>query len=214
MGGQAVLARDETVDNERDGNAPKGEPMNGTRVIRTLLGAALVVAIPTLAAAQADGRTPDGREWHLNSYTDHGELHDVPADVSVTLPLASGQVYGSAGCQGYEADYEIDDDALTFSNVALTSEVGCPDQAAPVEADYMSLLPTTAGWRFDTGPRPGTDRLILFDEAGDPILEFVEPRVGTNFAAIRALTDLVNAQQRQIDRLTRQVAALRRQVGE
>lgn len=188
--------------------------MDRYRAIRTLLGVSLMVFIPSLVAAQGTAPTPEGREWHLISYTVDGESQDVPGDVSVTLLLEDGQASGSAGCQGYAADYEIQGKTLGFTHAGPTSEVGCPDEAAQVEEAYLAALPTIDTWAIDTGPTPGDIGLILSATAGDTILQFVEPSVGTNFADIRALTDLVNAQRRQIDRLTSEVVELREQAEE
>ena len=71
-------------------------------------------------------------------------------------------------------------------------------------------LPDTASWALDidTGPGPTTVHgLVLRDAAGDTILTFEEPSLGQTYADVRELIALVDAQQRQIDRLTRQVAA-------
>ncbi len=67
---------------------------------------------------------------------------------------------------------------------------------------------------IDTGPGPTTVHgFVLRDAAGDAILTFEEPSLGQTYADVRELIALVDAQQRQIERLTRQVAAMRRQAG-
>ncbi len=77
----------------------------------------------------------------------------------------------------------------------------------------MATLPMTASWAMDidTGPGPITNHgLVLYDADGRTILEFVEPSLSQTYSAVQELTALVNAQQRQIKRLTKQVAELRK----
>ncbi len=193
--------------------------MNRTTAVRALLTAALVgTTFPFAALAQAVEPTLEGTEWHLISYAADGEVHQVPGDVDATLPLESGQVYGSAGCNGFGATYEIDGQSLTFNDPG-TTDVACERRAMRVEEAYMAALPRTASWAIDvygdTGPTPiRGHNLVLYDAVGEPILEFAEPSVDQMFATLRALYVHVSAQQRQIDRLERQLDQLRKQVGE
>lgn len=191
---------------------PKEDPMITSVAMRALLAATLVAALPAVALAQAEGPTPEGREWHLLSYAVDGRLVPVPGSVDVTLPLEDGRVYGSSGCQGYAGEYAIAGGELTFSQIGPTSDVGCPNVAAEVEAAYLAALPDVAGWSIDSSTIPGDLDLSLFDADGETILQFVEPSVGSGFADIRELTALVERQQAQIEALRNRVRALERTV--
>ncbi len=109
--------------------------MNVASAIRALLGAALIVATISIpVVAQADEPTPEGKDWHLDSYIVDGKRHQVPKSVDATLWLEAGQAIGSAGCNGLIGEYEIDGESLTFSRVGLDTEVGCSDAWMDVEA--------------------------------------------------------------------------------
>lgn len=184
-----------------------------TIAFRALLAVALFTTIPTATTAQDEGATPEGREWHLVRYVVDGRLRDVPGVVDASLPLEGGRVYGSAGCSGFDGDYEIDGEALTFERVGLTTDGGCPDAEAEVQAAYMAALPRTGSWAIDeyqdTGPTPiRGHNLVLYDAAGDPILEFVEPSLDQMYATLRYLSAQVIAQQQVIRNLRARIKQL------
>ena len=58
--------------------------MTPKTVGRIALAAALAMSIPTAAAAQADGDTPEGTTWHLSSYAVDGAMEPVPWLVDAT----------------------------------------------------------------------------------------------------------------------------------
>ncbi len=186
--------------------------MKGTFGMRALLGAVLVITtVPVATTAQVEAPTPEGTEWHLVSYVVGGERLQVPAEVTATLPLLGGRAIGGAGCNGFAGDYRINGESIAVSTSGPFSDMGCSARYMDVEEAYMALLPTAASWAIDAyyDSLPTPLRLVLSDAAGDPILEFVEPDLSVIFGQVRELIALVDAQQRQIDRLTRQVAALR-----
>jgi heat shock protein HslJ len=187
----------------------EGEIMFRTIAIRALLGAALVVTVPTVATAQADQPTPEGTIWNLVSYAADGELTQVPWYVDATLVLDEGQAFGSAGCNGFGASYELDGDSLAFSKPGHT-DVGCSKAVLRVENGYMAALPTTVRWARDTGAGPGDVILYLFDEQGDIILSFMPPATSLTSADIYRLQTQLDKMRDRIKELEAQVEQLKK----
>jgi heat shock protein HslJ len=182
--------------------------MNRVVTMRALLGVALAVTtFPLTATAQLEP-APEGLDWHLVSYVVDGEQHEVPGSMNATIWLEAGRVIGSSGCNSLAGAYEIAGEAITFIAVGLDTEVGCSDAGKELQTGYLVALPDTASWAMgiDTDPGPTTVHgLELRHAAGDTILTFEEPSLGQTYADVRELIALVDAQQRQIDRLTQQV---------
>jgi heat shock protein HslJ len=180
-----------------------------TRIVVSgvLLAAALVITVPTAAAAQAEGLTPEGTEWHLVSHEYGGLEHtDVPWDLDATLNLDAGQAFGSTGCNGFSASYELDGETLTFGQPGHT-DVGCSEARLDIEAGYMNALPQVVRWAIDSGSTGGAD-LILFNADGGHLLRFTSSDTALLVGQVRALTDQVRAQQQVIERLRARIKKL------
>jgi heat shock protein HslJ len=149
-----------------------------TAITRALLVAAFVVAIVSGTAAQEARPTPEGTRWHLVA-SDAGALEGPawPWDLDATLTLSEGRAFGSAGCNGFGADYEFDGEALSFGPPRL-SNADCADATMGIEAAYMAALPKAVRWGFDTGPA-GDRLLLLFDVDDELLLAFTEADIAT-----------------------------------
>ncbi len=149
-----------------------------TAIARALLVAALVLPIASGTAAQDARPTPEGTRWHLVA-SDAGGLEGPtwPWDLEVTLTLGERRAFGSAGCNGFGADYELDGEALSFGPPRL-SNADCADATMGIEAAYMAALPKTVWWGFDTGPA-GDRLLLLFDVDDELLLSFTEADIVT-----------------------------------
>jgi len=110
--------------------------------------------------------SPEGIEWTLTSYKDgEGAIVSVPAGAGITLKLEEGRAGGSAGCNSYFGDYNLDEKgALTFGMIGMT-EMYCEGKM-DLESRYLSLLGETAGYSMSGGI------LTLMDTEGKTILVF------------------------------------------
>ena len=177
-----------------------------TVATRLLLATALVVTIPTAATAQDEASTIEGRQWYLVGYDAGGaELTEVPWDLGATLLLDEGQAYGYAGCNGFDARYELDGDALSFGDPG-TTDVGCPDRLLAVETAYMAALPKVARVAGDSSAN--SRDLILFDADDEHLLRFTSSDSALLWRQVRELTEQVEAQQKTIRNLRARIKEL------
>lgn len=173
---------------------------------RLLLAAALVVTTATATVAQEEQPTPEGTQWYLTAYDAGGpELTDVPWDLGATLMLDDGQAYGYAGCNGFDARYELDGDALSFGAPG-TTDVGCPDRMLDVETAYMAALPKVARWAGDSSA--SSSNLILFDADDEHLLQFTASDTALLFDQVRGLSVQLEAQQQVIEKLRSRIKEL------
>ena len=84
--------------------------------------------------------------WQLEAYGDRGSLQALIEDTKITAEFkkAEGQVIGSAGCNGYFVEYEVDDLELTITPpIGATMMLCFPPPIMEQEQEYLSLLETT-----------------------------------------------------------------------
>lgn len=79
--------------------------------------------------------TIEGTVWNLVSYNQQPIL----AESKITAEFAEGRVNGSAGCNSYFADYQLDDTQLNIETVGSTKKA-CPDDFMEQETIYLNLL--------------------------------------------------------------------------
>ena len=119
-----------------------------------LLGAGFVVL---LGLALTRGGDLEGRAWSVESLTIDG-ASSAPIDGTDLIAIFdTGTVAGTAGCNSYNASYEIDGDSITVGPAASTLKF-C-DQPAGVmdqEIAYLTLLQSAD--RFDLDG----ESLVLF----------------------------------------------------
>lgn len=77
----------------------------------------------------------EGTVWNLVSYNQQPVL----AESEITAEFAEGRVNGSAGCNSYFADYQLEDTQLNIETIGSTKKA-CPDDLMKQETAYLNLL--------------------------------------------------------------------------
>lgn len=125
----------------------------------------------TVDTSTATGDELAGTHWTLISMLIEGEEKPVVADSVVTLDFdghGRGSVSGESGCNAYGGSYQVQGDALTFSEV-LGTEKGCPDDGImQQERVYFLLLNSVSSYSISDGT------LTLWDAAGQSVLIFAQ----------------------------------------
>jgi heat shock protein HslJ len=83
--------------------------------------------------------------WQLEAYGDKGSLKTLIEDTKITAEFkkAEGQVAGSAGCNGYFVEYEIEDLKLTITPpISATMMLCFPPPIMEQEQEFLNLLET------------------------------------------------------------------------
>lgn len=109
------------------------------------LGIALLSVISTITVActsEEAGQFEDIK-WTLESYGISGNPEPVLAGTNVTATFKSDetQVSGSAGCNSYSGEYQVNGDEITVGQIAST-EMYCmdPEGVMDQETEYLKLL--------------------------------------------------------------------------
>ena len=117
---------------------------------------AIVILASILIAGCTETTRADDLEdikWVLESYGEQGNLTPVieGTRITATFESAEGQVRGSAGCNSYFGDYEVDD-GLSISTLGHT-EMYCmdPEGVMDQETEYLKLLGTAENYRIQDG---------------------------------------------------------------
>ena len=103
----------------------------------------------------------EDQPWQLTSAT--GLM--IPEGVVPSAAFASGNVFGTAGCNTYRASYTLDGDSLEISEPAGTL-IGCPPPVDEFERAYLDALGQVASWELDG------EELVLSDADGSELLRF------------------------------------------
>lgn len=77
----------------------------------------------------------EGTVWNLVSLNNQPIL----SESEITAEFAEGRVNGSAGCNSYFADYQLDNTQLNIETIGSTKRA-CPDDLMKQESTYLSLL--------------------------------------------------------------------------
>ena len=77
----------------------------------------------------------EGTVWNLVSYNEQPIL----AESEINAEFAEGRVNGSAGCNSYFADYQLEDTQLNIETIGSTKKA-CPDDLMKQETAYLNLL--------------------------------------------------------------------------
>ncbi|MFC2016935.1 protease inhibitor I42 family protein [Chloroflexota bacterium] len=119
----------------------------------------VVTAILGIAACSntsgLSGETPEysleNVTWILESYGERGDLKAVldGTEITATFNSDEGRVTGSAGCNSYFGDYEIDENKL-FIPVVGSTEMYCmePEGNMEQEVQYLKLLNSAESYEF------------------------------------------------------------------
>jgi heat shock protein HslJ len=149
-------------------------------LISGLAVAAIVVA--GCSSGEGSGGTLDDTSWTLTSYAAGDSTVDVPDGVFVDAIFegAATRVSGSAGCNRYNTDYNVDGNILTFGVIATTS-MACVGPASEVETAYLANLAASKTFTATS------DALTIYDSSNAAILTYAvaEPTslVGTTWHA-------------------------------
>jgi len=146
----------------------------------TVTGAGKIIVKPVIKLTvkqEKSGKESNGRPsasilgdttWILESYGEMGNLNAVLEGTEITAVFDStqGQVNGSAGCNSYFGDYEIDNSELSILNVANT-EMYClePEGIMEQEQQYLGLIQDAESYQVQDG--------TLQINCGDQILIYI-----------------------------------------
>ncbi|WP_067075989.1 META domain-containing protein [Methanoculleus horonobensis] len=150
---------------------------NRNYILTTASLLVIVVACIVTAGCTGGTSTPGtsvglaGTSWTLDSYLDeNGTFVPVLPGTEVTAAFSpDGKVTGSAGCNGYGGDYQIDGTSLSVSSLVQTLKLCLePEGIMEQEARFIDLLGSAAGCRIED------DRLVITDAEGADVLVFVQ----------------------------------------
>ena len=112
----------------------------------------LLLAVNACTVATVETGMLEDTKWILDSFGDESNLREVinGRQVTATFESAEGQVRGSAGCNTYFGDYEINGDKIYIGNVAHT-EIGCmePEGIMDQEQEYLAILQLAERYEID-----------------------------------------------------------------
>ena len=137
----------------------------------------LVVLLLVLAACSPDDEpvsSPEveGPTWQLVDGAVEGDDIDPPASHPITIRFEDGQVGGTASCNSYGGEYQIDGNVVTLGQLANT-EMGCaPPETMSAESLFLRGL--------------GKVRLV---EIEDSILSLTGDGVEMSFEALDPVPD-------------------------
>jgi len=125
--------------------------------VKVLLGIALLsmllLAVNACTVATVETGMLEDTKWILDSFGDEGNLREVisGSQITATFESAKSQVRGSAGCNTYFGDYEINGDKIYISNVANT-EMYCmePEGVMDQEQEYLAILQLAERYEIDS----------------------------------------------------------------
>ncbi|MEN3931550.1 META domain-containing protein [Microvirga sp. W0021] len=99
-------------------------------------------------------------EWQVEKIS----TENVTADIETTLNITEdGKVNGSGGCNRYVGSADIQDDTISFSQMAST-RMACMEPAMAREQTYLKALETVKGWKIEDG------KLVLIDSEKKPVI--------------------------------------------
>jgi heat shock protein HslJ len=121
--------------------------------------------------AEAELQNPvalEGTPWRLLSYIDgKGNQVDVLPGSQITALFEGGNLSGNAGCNEYNASYQLQEDKLTLGNAASTMKYcGTPEGVMEQEGAYLTALAQTATYKIVE------NRLQLLNADGKTILTY------------------------------------------
>ena len=106
--------------------------------------------------------------WVLVSYGAPGAETPVVAGSTVTLEFDAGdQAGGSAGCNSYGGHYQVDGDAISFSEIVQTLMACEDEQVMEQEAQHLAALETASQFELSG------DSLAITYDGGQGVLNFV-----------------------------------------
>jgi heat shock protein HslJ len=86
------------------------------------------------------------------------------SDSDITLTFEDGQVSGSAGCNRFFGPYQVDDESITFQDLAIT-EMACLSPEGVMEQENLIMEFLWDAQRFQLE----ADRLMIFRSDGEAL---------------------------------------------
>lgn len=102
----------------------------------------------------------DGTSWRLRSLVYLGP----EVDVDVTLRFEGDRIYGSAGCNRFEATFTSPRRRELQIRAPISTRKMCPPAVMEIEDHFLAALPTVTQWSF----LAGNLALLYFDAEGTP----------------------------------------------
>lgn len=120
-----------------------------TLLLRNATGAIILRFAARVPEEPAD---LEGSAWELNTIIAAEAASSLLAGSTITLELdaEAGQLFGTAGCNNYNAAYTLDGDKLTIGPVASTRMFcGEPEGLMAQESQYLSWLEEVTSYEID-----------------------------------------------------------------
>lgn len=125
--------------------------MNNRMILSVMFLALLVIGLVACKGGAADF---EDREWVLESYGEPGNAQPVleGSEITATFDSEIRDVSGSAGCNSYFGDYNVDNGELSILNVGNT-EMAClePEGVMDQEQQYLQLLMLAESYEIEDG---------------------------------------------------------------
>jgi len=136
--------------------------------------ATLLTGIPaslTGCGGQAQPANPlAGTSWELTRYADPSHAEDLTAVLTAAVPTLEfgqdGAVHGSGGCNNFQGNYTVTEEALSFGPLATTMMYCEQEGIMSQESTLLSQLEGAASFSIEG------DQLHLLNEAGSLIALF------------------------------------------
>ena len=129
------------------------------------LAAVLLIAVSLVALVGClnDGSALDGTHWRLTEWT----LSSLdPADFTITVQFAGGQISGNSGINSYGGPYALGRGGSFSVGLLACTEMAGSEPAMRAEGAYMTLLGQARSFKVADG------KLTLYDEGGNESLVF------------------------------------------
>lgn len=116
----------------------------------TVLSGLVLIGILMTSGCPQQGPTLVGPVWNLESYVNSGgKMVNVLANTAITAQFQNGIVSGSSGCNTYSGSYQINNKAITISNVTQTlMECTTPAGIMDQENDYHAALMSVTSYEI------------------------------------------------------------------
>ncbi len=100
---------------------------------------ALGMAIAACGGSELSGSVEGA--WQLESGTHDGEPIPIVASHPITMTLESGQIGGTAACNGYGGEYQLSGNVFSITGGLAVTEMACqPDEVMESERRFLEAL--------------------------------------------------------------------------
>ena len=81
----------------------------------------------------------EGTSWILNAFSTDDELVDALSDTEIIINFADGMITGSAGCNTFFGEYEVDSNTISFQGLGTTL-MACEEAVMTQESNFNEAL--------------------------------------------------------------------------